>query len=118
MSSGVGEVTRWLPRTSRSAAEQLVAVGAELVGEREQQVLDRQVVVAEVAPEPVGRLEAVAGGPTERRLLAAHRARQPAPQASARRAATSSGDDPDPGQHRPGDRVGVGEHRRQQVGRA
>ena len=41
--------------------EQLVAVDPEPVGQRQQEVLDRQVLVAHVAREAVGRLEHVAG---------------------------------------------------------
>jgi hypothetical protein len=74
-------------------AQQLVPVRPQLVGEGQQHVLDREIVVAEVAPETVGRLEPLAGGPTEGRFPAADRVGE-TPRLSARRAATSSGEAP------------------------
>ena len=59
--SGSCEVTRWLPRTSCMRAEQLLAVEAEVVGEPQEEVLGGEVVVVEVRPGRVGRIE----GPLE-----------------------------------------------------
>ena len=47
-SSGFWSVTRWLPRTSFRTVEQLFAADAEPVVHRQQEVLDREVVVLEV----------------------------------------------------------------------
>jgi hypothetical protein len=54
-SSGFWSVTRWLPRTSLQHLQQLLAADAEALVHREQQVLDREVVVAQVLAVPLGR---------------------------------------------------------------
>ena len=56
-SSGFWEVTRWLPRTSCIAASSCSRVDAEAVGQRQEQVLGRQVLVVQLGPLRVGRVD-------------------------------------------------------------
>ena len=77
---GPALVTRWLPRTSRSARQEIVVDDPDQVGQRQEQVLDGEILVAEVrrsGPPIQGRarsrlswaLPAVAPGQLGQRVL-------------------------------------------------
>jgi hypothetical protein len=55
-SSGVWEVTRWLPRTDWRAVSSSSRSSAQVGGEGEQEVLGGEVLVAQVGPGPVGHV--------------------------------------------------------------
>ena len=69
-SSGFGEVTRWLPRTSRSACSTSSRPDPQAVAHGQQQVLDGEVVVLEVLAGGLGPVEHVAGLTAQPRLAA------------------------------------------------
>ncbi len=96
-------------------SQQLVARDAELVGEGEEQMLDREVLVTHVAAQLVGGIEALARGATEGRLRPPDGAGHPG-QLLADAGAQRLGVRPQLGEDGPGDVVGLGEHGRHQVG--
>ena len=95
--------------------QQLLLGGPELAGEGEQQVLDRQELVGQLGPGLVGRQEALAGHPGERRLRAAEHLGQPR-QRLFEVARALGRLHTHLGQQRPRDVAGLGQHRGEEVG--
>ena len=62
-SSGFWLVTRWLPRTSLQGVQQVLVGDPDAVGQGEQQVLDREVLVAQVCRSWSARLNRLAMRP-------------------------------------------------------
>ena len=116
VSSGVAEVTRWLPRTSRRAASSASRVTPSSSDQAKQQVLDRQVVVAHVGPQAVGRLQPLARRPGEGGLGTPDRPRQPG-ELLAQRAGDGRRVGPHLLQERARDVLRLGQDGHQQVGR-
>ena len=113
---GVGRRHPVVAPHGTEAGEQRVLGDPDLVGQGQQEVLDRDVVVPQLAPDLVGRLQHVAGLAGQARLGAALGPRQPV-QLLAHLVRQRVGVHADLGEQGPGHRLLLLEQRVEQVGR-
>ncbi len=114
-SSGFCEVTRWLPRTSRSAAEQLVVLDPDQVGQGQQQVLDRQVLVAQVGAHASAGSSRSRASRAKRDVGCRRRPWGSVAEPLRHPVGERGGRHPHPGQHGQGEAVGLAQQGGQQV---